>query len=254
MTAATPASRGPHWRRVLFVVLMLGLTVLFAALGVWQWQRMGEKEALITAVTERTGAAPVVLPLADAWPTLEASLEYRPVTATGRFVPEDTVLVFTSLAEPRGQYRGPGYWVVTPLVLEDGGTVFVNRGFIPQARRADFADGGTVDAGEVTVTGLARLSEATGGFTPQPDAPNRIEYVRNIERLSRLAQVAPPPFAPVYIDLPAGDPGTLPQGGETVVEFPSNHFGYALTWFGFAILTPILLAFWLRRPRRRPSA
>ena len=49
-------------------------------------------------------------------------------------------------------------------------------------------------------------------------------------------------------------PGTLPQGGETVVEFPNNHLGYAITWFGFALIAPILLVFWLRRTRRpRPS-
>jgi surfeit locus 1 family protein len=28
--------------------------------------------------------------------------------------------------------------------------------------------------------------------------------------------------------------GGLPQGGETVVDFPNNHLGYALTWFGLA--------------------
>ena len=42
----------------------------------------------------------------------------------------------------------------------------------------------------------------------------------------------------------------LPQGGETVIEFPNNHLGYAITWFGFAILTPILLAFWISRQRK----
>jgi surfeit locus 1 family protein len=29
-------------------------------------------------------------------------------------------------------------------------------------------------------------------------------------------------------------PGGLPQGGETVVDFPNNHLGYAITWFGLA--------------------
>jgi surfeit locus 1 family protein len=29
-------------------------------------------------------------------------------------------------------------------------------------------------------------------------------------------------------------PGGLPQGGETIVDFPNNHLGYALTWFGLA--------------------
>ena len=30
-------------------------------------------------------------------------------------------------------------------------------------------------------------------------------------------------------------PGGLPQGGETIVDFPNNHLGYAITWFGLAL-------------------
>ena len=37
------------------------------------------------------------------------------------------------------------------------------------------------------------------------------------------------------------------------MSFPNNHFGYALTWFGFALLTPILLSIWLVRQRRKPA-
>jgi surfeit locus 1 family protein len=59
------------------------------------------------------------------------------------------------------------------------------------------------------------------------------------------------PFAPFYVDLPAGAPGQLPQGGETVVSFPNNHFGYALTWYGFAIVALVMLVFWLWRQARR---
>ncbi len=59
-------------------------------------------------------------------------------------------------------------------------------------------------------------------------------------------------MAPVYIDLPAGPEGGLPQGGETVIEFPNNHLGYAMTWYGFALLVPFLLFFWVRRQQVRP--
>ncbi len=30
---------------------------------------------------------------------------------------------------------GSGYWVMTPLQLDGGGTVLVNRGFVPQSMR-----------------------------------------------------------------------------------------------------------------------
>jgi surfeit locus 1 family protein len=52
--------------------------------------------------------------------------------------------------------------------------------------------------------------------------------------------------APFTIDLPAGE-AALPQGGETVMEFPNRHFEYALTWFSLAVLTPVLMLLALRR-------
>jgi surfeit locus 1 family protein len=250
MSATTPARRG--WSRVLFAVLMLALTAVFLALGVWQWQRLGEKEALIATVAERMTRPPAAFPMPDQWPALDSHFyDYRPLTLTGRYVPEDTVLVFTSLANAKGSHSGPGYWVMTPLALDGGGSIYVNRGFVPQASRAAFASGGPVERGALTLTGIGRVAEASGSFTPGADVANRIEWVRDPERLARLAGAAPRPFAPIYLDAPAGEPAALPQGGETIVEFPSNHLGYALTWFGFASLTPILLAFWLLK-RQKP--
>jgi surfeit locus 1 family protein len=237
-----------NWGRRGFAALMLALTVLFVWLGIWQWQRLQEKEALIATVADRMHRNPVDLPTPAMWPSLDfADFEYRPVTVTGTWLPDETVLVFTSLGDARGQYSGAGYWVMTPLALEQGGTVFINRGFVPQASRGAFAGGGAVTPGVVTLTGVGRLSEEVGSFTPGTDTPNRIEWVRNVERLARLVDPVHSPFAPVTLDLPSAGAGALPQGGETVVSFPNNHLGYAITWFGFALLTPILLAFWLRR-------
>jgi surfeit locus 1 family protein len=142
---------------------------------------------------------------------------------------------------------------MTPFAVTGGGAVWVNRGFVPQRTGPGFASGGDGPAGELTLTGVARKSESVSTFTPPVDIPDRTDFVRTIDRLDTLADPALGPFAPIYVDLAAGPAGALPQGGETVVEFPNNHFGYALTWFGFAILTPCLLAFWVWR-QLRPKA
>ncbi len=236
--AAPPSrSRNGAIGTAIFVVLMLALTALFAGLGYWQWQRLAEKQALIAAVEGRLTLPPEHLPAVSEWEAIGPEFyDYRPLTVMGTYVPEGTVLVFTSLA------------------VAVGGTVFVIRGFVPQASGPAFADGGATPPGSITLTGIGRVSEKAGSFTPGTDVDNRVEWVRDVERLARLAGPASPPFAPVYLDLPAGDPGALPQGGETVVEFPNNHLGYALTWFGFALLTPVMLAFWLLRRRRRPAS
>ena len=238
-----------------FIIVMLGLTGLFAWLGVWQVDRLAWKETLIAQVNARLTQPPYELPGVEQWPQLDLdSFGFHPVTVTGRYEPEKTVLVFTSLSDPRGRYSGPGYWVMTPVAADGGGTVFVNRGFIPQSSANAFASGGAVPQGEQTVTGIGVAPEEPGPFTPGPDKANHVEYVRDPVRLAAMAEIDGPVLG-ITVDAPAAGPGALPQGGETTIDFPNNHFGYALTWFGFAALTPILLLVWIwRQLRPKPAA
>lgn len=245
--------RRARWLFWSFIAFMLALMGLFVTLGIWQVERLSEKEQLIANVASRMALPPEQLPPLAEWPAFDAEAwNYRPVTVSGTFRPGETVLVFTSLADERGKFSGPGYWVMTPLALAAGGTVFVNRGFVPQDSAQAFAAGGTVEPGLVSLTGVARASEEINSFTPAPDTAKRVEWVRNTERLAALAGPVPQPVAPIYVDLPAGADGALPQGGETMVSFPNNHLGYAITWFGFATLVPFLLWFWARRQRPAP--
>lgn len=234
----------------IFVVLMLALAATCAWLGHWQMQRLAEKEALVIAVDQRLGATPIPVPPAAQWGELDIdALNYQPVSLTGTFRYNQTVTVFTSLSNARGPASGPGYWVVTPFILADGGTVFVNRGFVPQEFQEAAVTDGQADDGQVTISGLLRPGEAAGMATPGPNMSDRIEWVRNPERLAAMVDPALAPFAPFYVDLPAGPPGELPQGGETIVEFSNNHLGYAYTWYGFAIVAVVMLGFWFMRQR-----
>jgi len=232
---------------------MLALTGLFVWLGVWQVHRLAEKEALIAQVDRQLTQPPYDLPPAADWRAGDVdTYAWHPLALTGHYVPDGTVFVFTNLPEPKGRYAGPGYWVMTPFASDDGGTVFVNRGFIPQSSAEAFRSVAP-PAGARALTGIALAPEKAGAFTPGPDAPKRVEWVRDPLRLAAMAGTEGPVFA-LTVDAPAGEPGALPQGGETVVEFPNNHLGYALTWFGFALLTPILLGFWVWRQVRPESA
>jgi len=225
---------------------MAALTVLFLALGLWQLQRLGEKTTIIAAIESRENLPPEPLPGPGAWAGLDtAGYDYRPVSLTGVFRYDQTIRVFTSLGEDaRGRYSGAGYWVMTPLALAGGGSVFVNRGFVPEAMAAVYADGGPGPAGLVTVTGLARLPELGNSFIPGAEVASRIDYLRNVDRLAALVAPDLAPFAPLYVDLPASAPGDLPQGGETILDIPNRHLEYVLTWFSLAAVTPLLLGVW----------
>jgi len=238
-----------------FVVVMVLLAAFLVGLGVWQLERLGQKEALITAVDDRLTLSPTPLPPVGEWDSFDAEVfNFRPVSLTGSFVPANSVLVFTSMADTRGPYEGPGFWVVTPFALETGGTVLVNRGFVPQGAGPQFLGpegDASLPQGTVTLTGLARITEATNTFTPGPDLAKRVEYVRNIDRLAVMMDKGLAPFAPVYVDQDAGVAGDLPQGGETVISFPNSHFQYAMTWFLLAAITLMMTGMWLWRQRAR---
>lgn len=242
---------GRAWGTLAFVALMLTLMALFVALGLWQVERLGEKDALVTAVAERANLPPEPLPPLDQWASLDPDgLDYRPLAVTGQFLSDQTVAVFTNLPEPRGRYAGAGYWLMVPFALQGGGVLFVNRGFVPQDQLEQFRRDPATPAGTIMLTGTARRPERGGSFTPDPDRDRRIDWILNPQRLAAFLDPTTLPVAPLYLDLPSAGVGVLPQGGETVMSFSNRHLEYAVTWFGFAAIVPVLLGFWLFRRRR----
>ncbi len=223
--------------------------VLLVGLGVWQLQRLGWKEGLIRAATERAGQPPAPVPVEADWPRLDPNeAEYRRVRLEGRFRHEDEALVFTDLADPKGPSGGVGSWVMTPLTLDDGSVVLINRGFVP-ANRADpsrRAEGQV--GGEVEIVGLMRWSEARNPFTPADDPAKGAWYTRDTRAIGRAKGLTR--VAPFYIDAEASAPGGLPQGGETRLAFPNRHLEYALTWFGLAGALAVVAGLFLRRRAR----
>jgi surfeit locus 1 family protein len=252
MNRAVLATRrpAPRWTAWLFFLLMLALTVFFLGLAKWQFERLHWKEGLIAQAEANMRLKPQpLLPVAQ-WPGVDPEVyAYSPVTATGHYLPAESVRVFVGLGDDDkpGRYSGPGYWIMTPFALDAGGTVFVDRGFVPQPLAAKYASGEGAPTGTVSISGATVASEAPSLFTPAPDAAHRIDWVRDTGRLSAFVPSSLRPIAPFYIDLPAGPAGSLPQGGETTVDYTNNHLGYALTWLGFALTTAIMLAEWVRR-------
>ncbi len=170
--ALTADARQPrrYWgfRQISFVVLMAGLTALFIALGTWQVERLAEKEALIAAVEARFDLEPQPFRPWRLGRARSGSARLCAFELTGTFDNTETVLVFTNLPDPAGRYGGVGYWVMAPFSLEQGGIVWVNRGFIPDAAAADFADGGDAPEGQVTLEAIARRPEQANSFTLTP--------------------------------------------------------------------------------------
>ncbi len=215
------------WSRWLVWTGVLVAIAGFLALGVWQLERRAWKHDLIARVDARLAAAPVAAPGPADWPAISRDRdEYRRVVATGRFLHdrETPVQAVTEL--------GPGYWILTPLETPDF-ILLVNRGFVPQDRRAPATRPEGQVAGEVTVAGLLRLTEPGGGFLRANDPAADRWYSRDVAAIAKARGLGI--TAPYFVDADAtANPGGLPVGGLTVVRFRDSHLSYALTWFALA--------------------
>jgi surfeit locus 1 family protein len=221
--------------------------VILIGLGVWQIQRKAWKEGLIADLTERLAAPPQALPPAHEWPALDAAKdEYRRVRFTAQFDNDKEALVFASASgfRPDVADAGPGYWVFAPARLADGGTVMVNRGFVPDARKNPQTRLEGEVSGPVTLIGAMRWPDSRHWFTPGDDPAHNLWFVRDPAAIAAAKALGS--VAPFYVEqeTPA-PPGGLPQPGKLVVSLPDNHLQYALTWFGLAAVLAGTFVAWV---------
>lgn len=230
----------PSFFALLAFLLLLGL-------GTWQVQRLGWKERLIAARHAAVTAPPIPLPR-----SLEAAqgLEYRHVSATGSFVNDREL--FLGATDEDGH---AGYHVITPLRLADGAVLLVDRGFIPEDRKAPVSRAEGELQGTVTVTGLIRLAPAAKPAWFLPDNSVERNYwiwvdIPAMAKAARLDRVLP-----FYIDADATpNPGGLPIGGQTRLELPNNHLQYAITWYALAAALAVIYILFIRRRRAEGGA
>jgi surfeit locus 1 family protein len=212
----------------------------FVALGIWQIERRAWKHALVTAVESRIHAVLIAAPGPATWSTISADDAYRRVSITGRFRHDRETLV-QAVTD-----RGGGYWVMTPLETT-GFTVLVNRGFVLPDRRSPTKRAAGNPAGPVTLSGLLRVTEPGGGFLRSNDPANRRWYSRDVAAIASAQGLGR--TAPYFIDADGvPNAGGFPVGGLTVLRFPDNHLGYALTWFALALLSLAAACYVLRSP------
>jgi surfeit locus 1 family protein len=216
--------------------------VLLVALGLWQIQRLHEKEALLTAISERMKAAET--PVADVLRLPLPEMEWRRVEARGRFLHDKEAYVYATEFD-----LGMGVHVLTPLVMNDDGVVLVDRGFVPLASKPPETRAPGQVQGEVEISGIVRLEGERNMFTPPADERQHTWYSRDIQGIAR--DLGMPLRAPIVIvaDQPA-NPGGLPRFPGYRVDIPNNHLQYALTWFGLALtLLGVYLVYHVRNGR-----
>lgn len=211
---------------ILAVLFCVGGFAVLVSLGVWQVQRLAWKEGVIAGIEARIGAEPVALPQLVS-PDADA---YLPVTIEGAVIGAP-LRVF-------GAWRnaGTGHRVVVPFDTA-GRRIMVDLGVAPE---------GTEPIPErLTITGNLDWPDESGGATPAPDGD--LWFGRDVPGMAAVLDTEPVMVVARSVTPPTpARPAPVGVGG-----IPNNHLGYAIQWFGLAIVWAGMTAYLGWRIRRR---
>ena len=232
----------PKW--IAFHLLVIGAVVLMVNLAFWQLHRLDERKDFNRDVSNRIEQ--IAVPLDDLVPpgtegddARLAEAEWRAVTFEGQYLTGEDVLAYN-----RSQGGVAGVDVLTPMELEDGRIVIVNRGFVPQDQAAAPAP-----RGDVAVTGRLRRSEGHRRGMATDDAEGELAEIRRID-IERLAPQLPGDVVPMYVEQTASEPaeGTpFPVAVEEPELGEGNHLSYAVQWCIFSLCAIVGWVFAVRK-------
>lgn len=239
----------PAWRRRLVLLAAILGTVLTARLGLWQLDRAAQKQALQAALDSRLALPPLRADELAREPAAAAVQQYRALAVEGRWLAERSVYL-----DNRQMNGRPGFYALTPLALDDGSVLLVQRGWLPR----DLLDRTRIAApppppGRLQVVGRIALAPARlYEFDAAASGPIR----QNLD-LAAFAQEAGLPLRPVM--LVQEDGGAAPADG-LLRQWPRpaadvhKHYGYAFQWFSLAtLIVGLYVWFQVLRPRRPPA-
>ncbi len=254
----------PRW--VAWLALVTALAAACAALGMWQLDRRDKVVADIGRIEANYERPPVAYaPGSAGFARYDALEEWTPVEFTGVYDTENQVIV-----RNRPLNGQPGYEVLTPLRLEDGTAVIIDRGWLPIGNN----EAGHPDSipappqGTVTVTARVKPGEpAVNRGAPEGQIAS-IDLEGYEEMLGYPVQTGAYGLMAAEDPAPAVAPLQFPK--PSLNEGP--HLSYSMQWFAFGALLFVGLGYAarqqaliereeaqgrpeaVRRPGRRPTA
>lgn len=215
----------------------LFLFCLTSALGVWQHERAKLKDLLQAEAEAKLLGASV--PLASLDPQNSQELVYTPVFAVGSYEREAQFLIDNRVRDKR-----PGYHVIAPLKLEDGGHVLVNRGWIPAGVSRETPALPEVAAGAQTVYGHL-AADSGDAFVLGEDTGAGGVFLKL--RIDAWQQRTGKQAFPLVLLSGAAERGLLPV--TVAPDFKADRSrGYRLQWFMLALVALCgWIAFGLKR-------
>lgn len=213
----------PRWI-ALHIAVALSVVVM-VNLAFWQIDRFHQRQSFNAILSARVPAASA--PLADVltkYPN-PADAEWYRVIATGTYLLDEDVSVVNVTQDGQA-----GHDAVSPLLLDNGQVLLVNRGFLPL--NMDIPQAPT---GRITIEGRLRMSaiRRTGAVSDAPTG--ELQEVQRID-IDRLAPQLPYTPVAMYVELLNSQPAdsdTLSRVADPVFT-NGPHLSYAVQWFLFS--------------------
>ncbi len=205
------------------------MLALLLGLGGWQVRRAHEKENLDASYAHAGAEAPLALTRDSIAP---ASAAVVAATVEGTYEGERQLLLDNQSHQGR-----PGYRVWTPLRLSAGGTVIVDRGWVPADPQRAIVPDVSVSGARRSLRGLWRNLPRPGLKLANPNlrAPGRFPAVVDHPTVEDLQAILGEPVAAGVLLLdPAEKEGYLREWNPTTRFPPSRHYAYAAQWFALA--------------------
>ena len=227
----------------LIILIVMAVTI---RLGFWQRDRAHQKEALNAQIVafEHAPAQQV-----SATPMALNNINFHRVRARGTFMADKVVYL-----DNRPYMDQPGFYVVMPLKLADGGVVLVNRGWLPRnlSDRTGIAPYDT-PKGEVEIEGVARPNASLafelgqGGSAPH-------EKIRQNLDVTKYAAETGLPLQPFVIQQQNDTGDKLVRDWPAPTVGVDTNYGYMFQWWGMAAAALGFGLYAARRAARKEQA
>jgi surfeit locus 1 family protein len=218
-------------KRFFGIILIGGVFLTLCGLSAWQLQRREWKSQLLETLAANSIKPP--LPLADVLPLPDDQQWYRPVTLEGTLLWDKSLRV--GLRQQNGQ---AGYWIVTPMRLDEG-HAFVVTGFVTLSASASWV---SPTPSFLRLTARPLPNTARTWFTPENQPDKGIWYTLYVAEMASFLGLKP--FLPMAF-VTDGVPGLTTAAATPTLR--NDHLQYAITWALLAIALVIFTIFYSRR-------
>ena len=213
----------PRW--IALTAFLLIMIYLFIRLSDWQFDRYNTRIQINEITTTALSSEPINLTDLSQLSDLK---DWQKVSIKGEFMDSDAKLL-------RRQYleSSLGFWVITPLKLDNDKVILVNRGWIPIAESSTSQQEiPPSPQGDVTIIGYVQTLKDTRS-EPEDLPLNQINHLNSTNFSSQ-------PLSTNYLQLASMTPM---DNQVAIIPLPelSNgpHFSYAIQWILFALMLPI---------------